>query len=122
MGGQRGVAARGTCRRFHPLWRKGRDEHVRLRLPCPCTIHPRFGLLAPCGKHCCFPFSRRGANGGITMSDLNRVQHIGHLGHDPQVTYTEQGTARTTFSVATSAHWKDADGRVQEGTKWTPCV
>ena len=46
------------------------------------------------------------------MQDLNRVQLIGHLGHDPAVTYTEQGTARTTFSVATSARWKDAAGQV----------
>ena len=44
------------------------------------------------------------------MKDLNRVQLIGHLGQDPAVTYTATGTARTTFSVATSAHWKDADG------------
>ena len=43
------------------------------------------------------------------MHDLNRVQHIGHLGHDPAVTYTATGTARTTFSVATRARWKDAD-------------
>ena len=25
------------------------------------------------------------------MHDLNRVQLIGHLGHDPDVKYTEQG-------------------------------
>ncbi len=56
------------------------------------------------------------------MHDLNRVQLIGHLGHEPEVKYTEQGTARTTFSVATSAHWKDADGSVQEATEWTRCV
>ena len=46
----------------------------------------------------------RGANGGITMKVLNRVQLIGHLGQDPEVT----STARTTFSVATRARWKDA--------------
>ena len=56
------------------------------------------------------------------MHDLNRVQLIGHLGHDPAVTYTATGTARPTFSVATSAHWKDADGRVQEATEWTRCT
>ena len=47
------------------------------------------------------------------MHDLNRVQLIGHLGQDPAVTYTATGTARTTFSVATSARWKDADGPVR---------
>ena len=44
------------------------------------------------------------------MKDLNRAQLIGHLGQDPAVTYTERGVARTTFSVATSARWKDAVG------------
>ncbi len=56
------------------------------------------------------------------MKDLNRVQLIGHLGHDPEVKYTTTGTARTTFSVATRFRWKDADGRVQEATEWTRCV
>ena len=56
------------------------------------------------------------------MNGLNRMQFIGHLGQDPEATYTEQGTARTTFSVATSAHWKDADGQVQESSEWTRCV
>ena len=46
------------------------------------------------------------------MQDLNRVQLIGHLGHDPAVTYTATGTARTTSSVATRARWKDAAGHV----------
>ena len=35
------------------------------------------------------------------MKDLNRVQLIRRLGQDPEVTITERGTARTTFSVAT---------------------
>ncbi len=56
------------------------------------------------------------------MHDLHRVQLIGHLGHDPEVTYTEQGTARTTFSVATSYHGKDANGQAQEATEWTRCI
>ncbi len=38
------------------------------------------------------------------------------------MTYTATGTARTTFSVATSQRWKDADGQVQEATEWTRCV
>src|ERR687885_600470 len=56
------------------------------------------------------------------MHDRNRVQLIGHLGQDPEVTYTATGTARTTFRVATSARWKDADGQEQEATEWTRCV
>ena len=56
------------------------------------------------------------------MQDLNRVQLIGHLGHDPEVKYTTTGTARTTFSVATRARWKDAAGQVQEATEWSRCA
>ena len=56
------------------------------------------------------------------MHDLNRVQPIGHLGHDPEVTYTATRTARTTFSVATRARWKDMDGQAQEATEWSHCV
>ena len=56
------------------------------------------------------------------MNDLNRGQLIGHLGHDPEVAYTATGTARTTFSMAISARWKDADGRVQEIIEWSRCV
>ncbi len=56
------------------------------------------------------------------MHDLNRVQLIGHLGQDPETKYTATGTARTTFSVATSQRWKDADGQVQEATEWSRCV
>ena len=56
------------------------------------------------------------------MQDLNRVQLIGHLGHDPAVKYTERGVARTTFTVATSARWKDAAGQVQETAEWTRCL
>ena len=56
------------------------------------------------------------------MHDLNRVQLIGHVGHDPEVMYTATGTARTTFNVATSYRWKDADGQGQEVIEWTRCV
>ena len=56
------------------------------------------------------------------MQDLNRVQLIGHVGQDPEVMYTAAVTARTTFSIATSQRWKDADGHAQEATEWTRCV
>ena len=56
------------------------------------------------------------------MHDLNRVQLIGHLGHDPEVAYTATGTARLTFSVATSYRWKDTDSHAQEATEWSRYV
>ena len=56
------------------------------------------------------------------MKDLNCVQLIGRLGQDPDVQYTDKGTARTTFSVATNRTWTDADGQVQTETEWTRCA
>ena len=56
------------------------------------------------------------------MKDLNSVQLIGRLGQDPDVQYTDRGTARTTFSVATNRSWTDADGQAQTATEWTRCA
>src|SRR5215218_1123165 len=56
------------------------------------------------------------------MKDLNCVQLIGRLGQDPEVQYTDRGTARTTFSIATSRHWTDADGQEQSMTEWSQCI
>ena len=51
------------------------------------------------------------------MKDLNAVQLIGRLGQDPEVHYSDTGTARTTFSIATHRTWTDADGRAQIETE-----
>ncbi len=56
------------------------------------------------------------------MKDLNCVQLIGRLGQDPEVQYNDRGTARTTFSVATSRRWTDADGQEQTETEWSRCT
>src|ERR687883_682557 len=56
------------------------------------------------------------------MKDLNCAQLIGRLGQDPEVQYTDQGTARTTFSVATNRTWTDADGQAHTATEWTRCA
>ncbi len=54
--------------------------------------------------------------------DLNKVQLTGRLGQDPEVTYTQQGSARVTFTIATNRSWRDADGQIQQDTQWTPIV
>ena len=54
--------------------------------------------------------------------DLNKVPLTGRLGQDPDVTYTQQGSARVTFTLASNRTWKDGDGQVQEDTQWTPIV
>jgi single-strand DNA-binding protein len=52
------------------------------------------------------------------MSSLNKVMLIGHLGKDPEVRYTTDGTAVATFSLATSENWTDKNGTKQEHTEW----
>src|SRR5688572_23901651 len=111
-----------SSRRLRPPWRKGRDEHTRLRLRCPCRHSPPVWSVSPWGKHVCFPSLDEGYEEERTMKDLNCVQLIGHVGQDPEVHYTDRGTARTTFSVATSRNWTDADGQAQAATEWSRCI
>ncbi len=49
---------------------------------------------------------------------LNKVQIIGYLGADPEMRYTQQGTAITNLRVAVSRSWKGQDGELQEETEW----
>lgn len=49
---------------------------------------------------------------------LNKATLIGRLGGDPEVRYTQSGTAVANFTVATSERWKDKDGQQQEQTEW----
>lgn len=50
--------------------------------------------------------------------DLNKVQMTGHLGADPEMRYTAQGSAVTTFRVASNRSWKDREGTAHEETEW----
>jgi single-strand DNA-binding protein len=45
---------------------------------------------------------------------LNKVMLIGNLTRDPEVRYTEAGTAVASFSIATNRTWKDANQVKQE--------
>jgi single-strand DNA-binding protein len=49
---------------------------------------------------------------------LNKVTLIGHLGKDPELSYTTSGVAVAKFSIATGERWKDDGGNVQERTEW----
>jgi single-strand DNA-binding protein len=53
---------------------------------------------------------------------LNKVQLIGHVGKDPEYTFTSGGTAVATFRLATSESWKDKNGALQENTDWHTIV
>jgi single-strand DNA-binding protein len=50
--------------------------------------------------------------------DLNKVQMTGNLGADPEMRYTAQGSAVTSFRVASNRSWKDRDGNPHEDTEW----
>ena len=49
---------------------------------------------------------------------LNMAQIIGHLGRDPEVRYTPEGTAIANLAVATNETWKDKSGEKQERAEW----
>ncbi|MBB5346445.1 single-stranded DNA-binding protein [Desulfoprunum benzoelyticum] len=49
---------------------------------------------------------------------LNKVMLIGNLGKDPEIRYTQAGTAVATFNVATTERFKGKDGQTQDQTEW----
>lgn len=48
----------------------------------------------------------------------NRVTLIGRLGKDPEMTTTETGKKRTTFSLATNENYVNSKGEKVEQTEW----
>ena len=53
---------------------------------------------------------------------LNKCMIIGNLGVDPEMRYTANGTAVTTFRVATHRQYSGADGERREETEWFSVV
>ena len=53
------------------------------------------------------------------MAGINKVILIGNLGRDPEIRYTQQGTAVVNLVLATSEQWTDkSSGERQEKTEW----
>ena len=53
------------------------------------------------------------------MAGVNKSIIIGRLGRDPEMKYTQDGTAVASFSVATSETWTDKPtGEKKERTEW----
>lgn len=79
--------------------------------------------MAP-GRQVYSPFSSANPGGkrkeSIPMArGINKVILVGNLGNDPDVKYSQGGSAITTISVATSEQWKDKQtGQMQERTEW----
>ncbi len=49
---------------------------------------------------------------------LNKVMVIGNVGRDPEMRYIPSGKPVTSFSVATSRSWTNAEGERREETEW----
>lgn len=52
------------------------------------------------------------------MASVNKVILVGNLGKDPELRYTQGGTAICNFSIATTDQWTDQSGQRQEKTEW----
>lgn len=56
------------------------------------------------------------------MASLNKVMIIGNLGRDPEMRFTANGSAVTTFSIAASRNYTSPDGERREETEWFDIV
>lgn len=52
------------------------------------------------------------------MAGFCKVMIVGNLGRDPEMRYTPNGKAVTTFSVAVSRKYSSAEGEPKEETEW----
>ena len=56
------------------------------------------------------------------MADLNKVMILGNVGKDPEIRYTANGNAQTTFSVAANRNYQRPDGEWEKETEWFTVV
>ena len=56
------------------------------------------------------------------MANLNKVMLIGRLGQDPEIRYTQSGSAVANVTIATNDYWSDKQGEKQERTEWHSLV
>ena len=56
------------------------------------------------------------------MASLNKVFLIGRLGQDPEIRYTQTGSAVANVNIATNDYWTDKKGDKQERTEWHSLV
>lgn len=52
------------------------------------------------------------------MASVNKVILIGNLGADPELRYTNSGSAVANLRIATNEAWTDKNGERQERTEW----
>ena len=56
------------------------------------------------------------------MVSVNRIIIIGNLGSEPEMRFTPNGRAVTSFSAATNRRYTTADGERKEETEWFTVV
>jgi single-strand DNA-binding protein len=56
------------------------------------------------------------------MAGLNKVMLIGNVGTDPEMRYTANGNAVTTFRLACNRNYSGPDGERKEETEWFSVV
>ncbi|MFQ5858620.1 MAG: single-stranded DNA-binding protein [Anaerolineae bacterium] len=56
----------------------------------------------------------------IPSARLNRAVLIGNLAADPELKYTQGGTAQCRFRIAINRRWRDRHGALQEETTFVP--
>ena len=52
------------------------------------------------------------------MNSVNKVILVGHLAADPEVRYTQSGTAVAHLRMATNESWTGKDGKKEDRTEW----
>ena len=52
------------------------------------------------------------------MASLNKIMLIGNVGSDPEMRYTPNGKAVTSFRIATNYRYVGSDGERREETEW----
>ena len=52
------------------------------------------------------------------MASLNKIMLIGNVGSDPEMRYTPNGKAVTSFRMATNYRYSSPDGERREETEW----
>ena len=52
------------------------------------------------------------------MASLNKITLIGNVGSDPEMRYTPNGKAVTSFRIATNYRYSGPDGERKEETEW----
>lgn len=54
----------------------------------------------------------------IDIASLNKIMLIGNVGSDPEMRYTPNGKAVTSFRMATNYRYMGSDGERKEETEW----